>query len=96
MDRVGRAELLRPAAGRGPAAVRGRDLTTRALAGWVGCIAVLAGILSLAVGVDVAYNGLESVVQRIAVPAFQVAMLVFAIGVVVTAAHGGAEESAVG
>ncbi len=94
MDRVGRAELLPPAAGRGPAAVRGRDLTTRALAGWVGCIAVLAGILSLAVGVDVAYNGLESVVQRIAVPAFQVLMLVFGIGVLASAARGRVREPA--
>ena len=64
-------------------------LTTRALAGWVGGIAVLAGILSVVVGVDVAYNGLDSGVQRTAVPAFQVAMLVFAIGVVVTAARRG-------
>ena len=64
-------------------------LTTRLLAGWVGWIAVLAGILSVAVGVDVAYNGLDSGVQRTAVPAFQVAMLVFAIGVVATAARTG-------
>ena len=64
-------------------------LTTRALAGWVGGIAVLAGILSVVVGVDVAYNGLDSGVQRTAVPAFQVAMLVFAIGVVATAARTG-------
>ena len=64
-------------------------LTTRLLAGWVGWIAVLAGILSVAVGVDVAYDGLDSSIQRIAVPAFQVAMLVFAIGVVATAARRG-------
>ena len=63
-------------------------LTTRVLAGWVGWIAVLAGILSVAVGIDVAYSGLDSGIQRIAVPAFQVAMLVFSIGVVATAARG--------
>ena len=70
-------------------------LTTRLLAGWVGWIAVLAGILSVAVGVDVSYSGLDSGIQRIAVPAFQVVMLVFAIGVVVAAARGRVSESAV-
>ena len=69
---------------------------TRVLGGWVGWIAVLAGILSVAVGVDVGYNGLDSGLQRIALPAFQVAMLVFAIGVVVTAAQGRARTSPVG
>ena len=70
-------------------------LTTRVLAGWVGWIAVLAGILSVAVGIDVAYNGLDSGAQRTAVPAFQVAMLVFSIGVLMTAARGrGAEPGA--
>ena len=55
----------------------------------MGGIAVLAGLLSVAVGVDVAYSGLDSTIQRTAVPAFQVAMLVFAIGVVATAARRG-------
>ena len=62
-------------------------LTTRVLAGWVGWLAVLGGILSVAVGVDVSYSGLDSVIQRIAVPAFQLVMLVFATGVVVAAAR---------
>ena len=69
-------------------------LTTRVLAGWVGWIAVLAGILSAAVGVDVGYSGLDSGIQRIALPAFQLIVLVFAIGVVVTAAPGHARERA--
>jgi phosphotransferase system glucose/maltose/N-acetylglucosamine-specific IIC component len=66
------------------------------LAGWVGWLAVLAGILSVAVGVDVSYSGLDSGIQRVAVPAFQVVMLVFAIGVVVTAARGRVGEPAAG
>lgn len=60
-------------------------LTTRALAAWAGWVAVLAGLLSVAVGVDVAYSGLESVFQELAVPAFQLLMLVLAVGVLVSA-----------
>jgi hypothetical protein len=71
-------------------------LATRVLAGWVGWIAVLAGILSVVVGVDVGYSGLDSGLQRIAVPAFQVLMLVFGIGVLVTAARGGVPEPTAG
>ncbi len=71
-------------------------LAARILAAWTGWIAILAGILSIALGVDVSYSGLDSGIQRIAVPAFQVVMLLFAIGVVVTAARGGGNESAAG
>ena len=62
----------------------------------MGWLAVLAGILSVAVGVDVSYSGLDSEIQRIAVPAFQLLMLVFAIGVVVTAARGRVGEPTAG
>jgi hypothetical protein len=44
----------------------------------------------------VSYSGLDSGIQQIAVPAFQVVMLVFAIGVVVTAARGRVGEPAAG
>ncbi|HST96285.1 MAG TPA: DUF4386 family protein [Geodermatophilus sp.] len=60
-------------------------LTTRALAAWTGWVAVLAGLVSVAVGVDVAYSGLESSFQEIAVPGFQVVMLALAVGVLVSA-----------
>jgi hypothetical protein len=70
-------------------------LITRVLAGWVGWIAVLAGLVSVAVGVDVGYSGLDSGIQRIAVPAFQVLMLVFGIGVAVVA-RGRRREPALG
>ncbi|MGY1660802.1 DUF4386 family protein [Geodermatophilus sp. SYSU D00705] len=63
-------------------------LATRVLPGWLGWTAVLAGLLSVVVGVDVSYSGLDSGLQRIAVPAFQVLVLVFAVGVVTTAARG--------
>jgi hypothetical protein len=60
-------------------------LATRALAAWTGWVAVLAGLVSVAVGVDVAYSGLESSFQEIAVPGFQVVMLALAVGVLVSA-----------
>ena len=60
-------------------------LTTRAVAAWVGWVAALAGLISVAVGVDVAYSGLESSLQALAVPAFQVLMLVVGVGVLVSA-----------
>jgi len=69
-------------------------LVARLLAGWTGWVAILAGILSLSVGVDVGYSGLDSGFQQIASPAFQVLMLVFGAGVVVAAAHSGAGGSA--
>jgi hypothetical protein len=71
-------------------------LTTHVPAGWVGWTAVLAGVLSVAVGVDVGYSGLDSGIQRIAVPAFQVVMLVFGVGVLVAATRGRVDEPAVG
>jgi hypothetical protein len=45
--------------------------------------------------VDVGYSGLDSGIQRIAVPAFQVLMLVFGIGVAVVA-RGRRREPALG
>jgi hypothetical protein len=67
-------------------------LTTNLLAAWTGWIAGLAGLLSVAIGVDVSYRGLDSGFQQIASPVFQVLMLAFAIGVVV-AARGHVSES---
>ncbi|MGY1594246.1 hypothetical protein ACI79D_19900 [Geodermatophilus sp. SYSU D00708] len=60
-------------------------LTTRALAAWTGWLALLAGLVSVVVGVDVAYSGLQSAVQTLAVPAFQLLVLAFAVGVLVSA-----------
>jgi len=57
--------------------------TARALASWLGWMAVLAGVLSIAVGIDVGYSGLESGFQDAVGPASQIALAVFAIGVLV-------------
>jgi len=71
-------------------------LSTRLLPAWTGCVAVLAGILSVAIGVDVGYSGLDSGLQRIATPGFLVVMLVFGIGVTLAAARGRVSEPAAG
>ncbi|MGY1691876.1 hypothetical protein [Geodermatophilus sp. SYSU D01105] len=60
-------------------------LATRAVAAWVGWVTALAGLISVAVGVDVAYGGLESAFQALVVPAFQLLMLVIGVGVLVSA-----------
>ncbi|HSG39687.1 MAG TPA: hypothetical protein VLE27_08625, partial [Thermoanaerobaculia bacterium] len=54
---------------------------------WLGWVAALAGLLFVATGVDVGYNGLESGFQDLVVPISQVAILVFALGILVTAAR---------
>lgn len=63
-------------------------VTTRVLAGWLGWLAVLAGVLSIAVGVDVGYSGLESGFQDSVGLAAQVVLAVFAIGVLVAGYRG--------
>jgi hypothetical protein len=63
-------------------------LATRLLAAWNGWLAALTGILSVAVGVDVAYSGLESGFQQLAVPGFLLLMLALGIGVLVAGARG--------
>jgi hypothetical protein len=60
-------------------------VTTRAVAAWAGWVAALAGLVSVAVGVDVAYSGLESAFQALAVPAFQLLMLLLGVGVLISA-----------
>jgi hypothetical protein len=56
---------------------------TRVVAGWLGWVAVIGGALSVAAGIDVGYNGLESGFGDIVVPASQVAFVVFAVGILV-------------
>jgi hypothetical protein len=45
---------------------------------------VIGGALSIAAGVDVGYQGLASGLQDAVIPAFQLTILVFAVGVLVT------------
>ena len=57
---------------------------TRLVPRWLGLVAVLGGALSIAAGVDVGYQGLASGFQDAAIPAFQLTILAFAIGVLTT------------
>jgi hypothetical protein len=56
-------------------------VVTRLLPSWIGWVAVLAGVLSAAIGIDVGYSGLESGLQDAAGIAFLVAALAFALGI---------------
>lgn len=58
-------------------------ILTRMLPPWLGWVAVGAGVLSVANGIDVGYQGLESGFQDLAIAASQIAILVFAVGVLV-------------
>jgi hypothetical protein len=62
-------------------------ITTRRAAAWLGWVAVLAGAISVAFGIDVGYSGLESGFQDAAGIAFLVALVVFAVGLIVTGAR---------
>jgi hypothetical protein len=54
------------------------------VAAWMGWAAVLAGLVSAAIGVDVGYSGLASGLQDTLSLAFQVVVLAFAVGVLVS------------
>jgi hypothetical protein len=62
-------------------------LATRRAAAWLGWVAVLAGAISVAFGIDVGYSGLESGFQDAAGIAFLVALAVFAVGLIVSGAR---------
>jgi TRAP-type C4-dicarboxylate transport system permease small subunit len=57
---------------------------SRIVAGWVGWVAIAAGVVSAAIGVDVAYQGLASGFQDTAYVVLVLAILVFAIGLIVS------------
>ncbi|WP_141753581.1 hypothetical protein [Streptomyces agglomeratus] len=59
-------------------------ITGRLVPGALGWVAVLAGIFSVVIGVDVGYSGLASGLQDVLGIAFFVAVLVFAVGVLIT------------
>ena len=59
-------------------------LTSHLVAGWLGWAAVLAGLFSVAIGVDVGYNGLASALQDALDMVFLVVIFVFAFGVFAT------------
>jgi hypothetical protein len=68
-------------------------LASRRLPGWLGWTALLAGVVSTAMGVDVGYSGLASELQDLLSLVFLVLVLVFAVGVLVT---GGRERGGAG
>ena len=59
-------------------------LAGRLVAGWLGWAAVVAGLISAAIGVDVGFSGLASGLQDFLGIAFLVIVLVFALGVLAT------------
>jgi hypothetical protein len=56
----------------------------RLVPGWLGALLVLGGLLSLAIGIDVGYAGLESGFQDAVSIAFQLVALIFVIGLLMT------------
>jgi hypothetical protein len=56
----------------------------RLVAGWLGWVVVLAGLMCAAIGVDVGYSGLASGLQDVLNMAFLVVVFVFAVGLLAT------------
>jgi hypothetical protein len=63
-------------------------LVGRLVAAWMGWTAILAGAVSLAIGIDVGYSGLASNVQDILGITFLVVGLAFAVGLLSTGMRG--------
>ena len=59
-------------------------IVSRLIAHWLGWIASVAGVLSLAIGIDLGYSGLESGFQDVVGIAFQLLVLAFVVGILVT------------
>ncbi|GAA2427623.1 hypothetical protein GCM10010255_82760 [Streptomyces coeruleofuscus] len=59
-------------------------LTSRRITGWLGWTALVAGVCSVIVGVDVGYSGLASGLQDVLGIAFLILVLIFAVGVLIT------------
>jgi hypothetical protein len=58
-------------------------VVSRLVPSWLGGLLVVAGLLSLAIGLSVGYAGLESGFQDAVGIAFQLAVLVFIVGLLV-------------
>jgi predicted Na+-dependent transporter len=68
-------------------------VTSRLIAGWLGWAAVLAGVISLLIGVDVGYSGLASALQDLLGIPFLVVGLGFAVGVLATGLREGGRRT---
>ena len=62
-------------------------VVSRLVPSWLGGLLVVAGLLSLAIGISVGYAGLESGFQDAVGLVFQLVVLVFAVGVFVAGAR---------
>jgi small-conductance mechanosensitive channel len=58
-------------------------VVSRLVPSWLGVLLAIAGLLSLAIGISVGYAGLESGFQDAAALAFQLAVIVFVVGLLV-------------
>ena len=59
-------------------------VVSRLIAGWLGFLLIVAGALSIAVGIDVGYAGLESGFQDVATHFPQLVLLIAAVGILLT------------
>jgi hypothetical protein len=57
---------------------------SRLFGAWIGWVAVAAGVLSLAIGIDVGYRGLESRLHDVTSAGYQLLVLLFVVGILVT------------
>ena len=57
---------------------------SRLFGAWIGWVAVAAGVLSLAIGIDVGYRGLESGFHDVTSVGYQLLVLLFVVGILTT------------
>ncbi len=56
---------------------------SRRFGAWIGSVAVAAGLLSLAIGIDVAYRGSETEFYELSSVVYQLLVLVFVVGILI-------------
>ena len=56
---------------------------SRRFGAWIGSVAVAAGSLSLAIGIDIAYRGSETGFYELSSVAYQLLVLVFVVGILI-------------
>jgi hypothetical protein len=67
-------------------------VVSRLVPSWLGALLGIAGLLSLAIGFSVGYEGLDSSFQGLVGVAFQLAVLVFIVGVLVVSRRSRAQQ----
>lgn len=66
---------------------------SRRFGAWLGWVAVTAGLLSLAIGIDVAYRGSETEFRELAGVGYQLLILAFVVGILVAELRPGASQA---